>query len=51
MQRSYFIRQGAQTVRDKSCLGDAEGNQSAAARMLGISRYALRYRMEKHGLN
>ncbi len=27
-----------------------EGNQSAAARLLGISRYALRYRLEKHGL-
>lgn len=27
-----------------------EGNQSAAARLLGITRYALRYRMEKHGL-
>ncbi len=26
------------------------GNQSAAARLLGLSRYALRYRMEKHGL-
>ena len=26
------------------------GNQSAAARLLGISRYALRYRMEKHSL-
>ena len=26
------------------------GNQSAAARLLGISRYALRYRMEKYGL-
>ena len=26
------------------------GNQSAAARLLGISRYALRYRMEKHGI-
>lgn len=26
------------------------GNQSAAARLLGISRYALRYRMAKHGL-
>jgi len=25
-------------------------NQSAAARLLGISRYALRYRMEKHGM-
>ena len=27
-----------------------EGNQSAASRLLGISRYALRYRMEKYGL-
>ncbi len=27
-----------------------DGNQSAAARLLGISRYALRYRLEKHGL-
>ncbi|MED5369406.1 MAG: sigma-54 dependent transcriptional regulator [Myxococcota bacterium] len=27
-----------------------EGNQSAAARLLGISRYALRYRLEKHKL-
>ena len=26
------------------------GNQSAAARLLGISRYALRYRMEKYDL-
>ena len=26
------------------------GNQTAAARLLGISRYALRYRMEKFGL-
>jgi DNA-binding NtrC family response regulator len=26
------------------------GNQSAAARLLGISRYALRYRLEKHDL-
>jgi two-component system, NtrC family, response regulator AtoC len=25
-------------------------NQSAAARLLGISRYALRYRMAKHSL-
>ena len=28
----------------------AGGNQSAAARLLGISRDTLRYRMEKHGL-
>ncbi|HMV67872.1 MAG TPA: sigma-54 dependent transcriptional regulator [Myxococcota bacterium] len=27
-----------------------QGNQSAAARLLGISRYALRYRMEKYGM-
>lgn len=26
------------------------GNQSAAARHLGITRYALRYRMQKHRL-
>jgi len=26
------------------------GNQSAAARLLGISRFTLRYRMEKYGL-
>ena len=31
-------------------LGRTSGNQSAAARLLGISRYALRYRMEKHGI-
>lgn len=28
----------------------AKGNQSQAARLLGLSRHALRYRMEKHGL-
>jgi len=27
----------------------AEGNQSRAARLLGISRYALRYRMQRDG--
>jgi two-component system response regulator AtoC len=31
-------------------LDRTQGNQSAAARLLGISRYALRYRMEKYGL-
>jgi len=39
---------------ERSLLGQAmartEGNQSAAARLLHISRYALRYRLEKHGL-
>jgi len=28
----------------------ADGNQSAAARLLGLSRDTLRYRMEKFGL-
>ncbi|MEZ4425999.1 MAG: helix-turn-helix domain-containing protein, partial [Gemmatimonadota bacterium] len=31
-------------------LARVEGNQSAAARLLGITRYALRYRMQKFGL-
>jgi two-component system response regulator AtoC len=31
-------------------LNKTKGNQSAAARLLGISRYALRYRMEKFKL-
>lgn len=31
-------------------LSRTDGNQSAAARLLGISRYALRYRMEKFEL-
>jgi len=31
-------------------LDRTDGNQSAAARLLGISRYALRYRMEKFSL-
>ena len=26
------------------------GNQSASARLLGITRYALRYRLQKYGL-
>ncbi len=29
----------------------AQDNQSAAARLLNISRYVLRYRLEKHGLS
>jgi len=28
----------------------AKGNQTQAARLLGITRYALRYRLEKHGI-
>ncbi len=35
----------------EQALTRTSGNQSAAARLLGISRYALRYRMEKFGLN
>ena len=31
-------------------LSRAKGNQTQAARLLGITRYALRYRLEKHGL-
>jgi two-component system, NtrC family, response regulator AtoC len=34
----------------QQALTRAAGNQSAAARLLGISRYALRYRMEKFEL-
>ncbi len=34
----------------EQALARVGGNQSAAARLLGISRYALRYRMEKFGL-
>ncbi len=34
----------------QQAMGRTNGNQSAAARLLGISRYALRYRLEKHGL-
>lgn len=34
----------------QQAMARVEGNQSAAARLLGITRYALRYRLEKHGL-
>jgi DNA-binding NtrC family response regulator len=34
----------------EQALSRTAGNQSAAARLLGISRYALRYRMEKYHL-
>jgi DNA-binding NtrC family response regulator len=34
----------------EQALERAGGNQSAAARLLGLSRDTLRYRMEKHGL-
>jgi two-component system NtrC family response regulator len=34
----------------QQALARSSGNQSAAARLLGISRYALRYRMEKFDL-
>ncbi len=34
----------------RQALERTNGNQSAAARLLGIGRYALRYRMEKMGL-
>ena len=35
----------------KKALARARGNASQAARLLGISRNTLRYRMEKHGLH
>ena len=35
----------------EQALGRTNGNQSAAARLLGITRYALRYRMEKFGVD
>ncbi len=34
----------------RQAMDRTSGNQSAAARLLGISRYALRYRLEKHQL-
>ena len=34
----------------RQALEQVMGNQSRAARLLGISRFALRYRMEKYGL-
>ena len=34
----------------KSALEQAAGNQSQAARLLGISRDTLRYRLKKYGL-
>ncbi|TVQ99882.1 MAG: sigma-54-dependent Fis family transcriptional regulator [Deltaproteobacteria bacterium] len=34
----------------EQALERTEGNQSAAARLLGLTRYAFRYRAEKHGL-
>ena len=33
-----------------SAMGDAQQNVSQAARLLGISRDTLRYRLDKHGL-
>ncbi|MEE9217892.1 MAG: sigma-54 dependent transcriptional regulator [Acidobacteriota bacterium] len=34
----------------RKALEKTKGNQAGAARLLGISRFALRYRMEKHGI-
>ncbi|MCC5935609.1 MAG: sigma-54-dependent Fis family transcriptional regulator, partial [Balneolales bacterium] len=34
----------------EQALARTEGNQSAAARLLGLTRYAFRYRAEKHGI-
>ncbi len=35
----------------EQAMARTDGNQSAAARLLGITRYALRYRLEKHGIS
>jgi len=35
----------------QQALERADGNKSAAARLLGLSRDTLRYRLEKHGLS
>ena len=34
-----------------SALDQAEKNQSKAARLLGLTRHTLRYRMENHGFS
>jgi transcriptional regulator with PAS, ATPase and Fis domain len=34
----------------RQAIARAQGNQVRAARLLGLSRHALRYRLEKHGL-
>ena len=40
----------AVSVDGVSALGACSGNQTKAAKRLGISRRALIYKMEKHGL-
>ncbi len=43
------LKHEEQTLRD--CLSACRGNLTAAAKMLGISRQLLSYRLLKHGLN
>ena len=53
---SFVLPEGGVSLEDveKSLIIQAlersNNNQSASARLLGLTRYALRYRMEKHGL-
>ena len=42
--------EGAERSLIADALGRAEGNVSAAARLLGVTRNTLRYRMRKYGL-
>jgi DNA-binding protein Fis len=34
----------------EQAMGRADGNKTAAARLLGLTRDTMRYRLEKHGL-
>src|SRR5262249_35131068 len=42
--------EGVEGARVEAAIAKAGGNQSAAARLLGVSRDPLRYRLEKYGL-
>ena len=41
----------AELMLIQSALDRLDGNVSAAARELGVTRMAMRYRMKKYGLN
>ncbi|SVC71367.1 uncharacterized protein METZ01_LOCUS324221, partial [marine metagenome] len=42
---------GAERTMIERALLETAGNVSRAARILGITRMAMRYRMKKHGIN